>query len=94
MGRQALALLKQLEAAAQAAEDLAEATRLVFQQHPQMAIFTSFPGLGELPAARLLAEIGDDFYSLRRRPRPQGVCWRRSGHTCEWQEASRAPPQG
>jgi transposase len=25
-----------------------------------MAIFTSFPGLGELPAARLLAEIGDD----------------------------------
>src|SRR6266700_4916446 len=60
MGRQALALLKQLEAAAQAADDLAEATRVVFQQHPQMAIFTSFPGLGELPAARLLAEIGDD----------------------------------
>ncbi len=52
--------LKQLEAAAQAADDLAEATRLVFQQHPQMAIFTSFHGLGELPAARLLAEIGDD----------------------------------
>src|SRR6266852_4866975 len=60
MGRQALALLKQLEAAAQAADDLAEATRLVFQQHPQMAIFASFPRLGELPAARLVAEIGDD----------------------------------
>jgi transposase len=60
MGHQALALLKQLEAAAQAADDLAEATRLVFQQHPQVAIFTSFPGLGELPAARLLAKIGDD----------------------------------
>ena len=60
MGHQALALLKQLDAAAQAADDLAEATRLVFHQHPQMAIFTSFPGLGELPAARLLAEIGDD----------------------------------
>ena len=60
MGRQSLALLKQLEAAAQAADDLAEATRVVFQQHPQVAIFTSFPGLGELPAARLLAEIGDD----------------------------------
>ena len=42
-------------------DDLAEATpRVVFQQHPQMAIFTSFPGLGELPAVRLLAEIGDD----------------------------------
>jgi transposase len=60
MRRQALALLAQLEAAARAADDLAEATRLVFQQHPQMAIFTSFPGLGELPGARLLAEIGDD----------------------------------
>ena len=52
MGHQALALLKQLEAATQAADDLAAATRLVFQQHPQMVIFTSFPGLGELPAAR------------------------------------------
>jgi len=37
MGCQALALLKQLEAAAQAADDLAEATRLVFQQHPRVA---------------------------------------------------------
>jgi transposase len=60
MGRQALALLRQLEAAAQAADELAEATRVVFQQHPQMAIFTSFPGLGELPAARLLAEMASD----------------------------------
>src|SRR5919204_6431888 len=59
MGRQALALLVQLEAAAQAEEDLAEATRLLFRQHPDAAIFTSFPGLGELPGARLLAEIGD-----------------------------------
>jgi transposase len=60
MGKQALALLKQLEAAAEAADDLAVATRAVFQQHPDAAILVSFPGLGELPAARLLAEIGDD----------------------------------
>jgi transposase len=60
MGRQALALLKQLEAAAQAEDELAEATRTVFQQHPDAAIFTSFPGLGEIPSAWLLAEIGDD----------------------------------
>src|SRR3984893_2925802 len=33
MGRQALALLKQLEAAAQAEDELAEAARVVFQQH-------------------------------------------------------------
>jgi transposase len=60
MGQQATALLKQLEAAAQAAEGLAEATRQVFRQHPDAAILTGFPGLGELPAARLLAELGDD----------------------------------
>jgi transposase len=53
-------LLKQLEAAAQAEAELAEATRIVFQQHPDAAIFTSFPGLGEIPSARLLGEIGDD----------------------------------
>ena len=60
MGRQTLALLKQLEAAAQAEDELAEATRVVFRQHADSTIYTSFPGLGELPAARLLAEIGDD----------------------------------
>jgi len=76
MGRQALALLKQLEAAAQAADDLAEATRLVFQQHPQMAIFTSFPGLGELPAARLLAEIGA---TLRQELRGEDSVFRQGG---------------
>jgi transposase len=60
MGQQALALLVQLNAAAEAEDALAEATRAMFQQHPDSTIFTSFPGLGELPAARVLAEIGDD----------------------------------
>lgn len=60
MGQQALALLMQLTAAAQAEDALAEATRTAFQEHPDSAIFTSFPGLGELPAARVLGEIGDD----------------------------------
>ena len=36
-----------------------------------MAIFTSFPGLGELPAARLLAEIGDDATRFADARRPQ-----------------------
>jgi hypothetical protein len=60
MGRQVLALLKQLEAACQAAEELTEATVAHLHQHPNAAILLSFPGLGELPAARVLAEIGDD----------------------------------
>jgi transposase len=60
MGRQALALLRQLEAACQAADELADATIAHLHQHPDAAIFLSFPGLGALPAARVLAEIGDD----------------------------------
>jgi transposase len=32
----------------------------MFRQPPDAAILTSFPGLGELPAARVLAEIGAD----------------------------------
>jgi transposase len=60
LGRQALALLKQLEAACQAADELAEAVAAQFRQHPDAAIIVSFPGVGDLLGARLLAEIGDD----------------------------------
>jgi len=60
MGRQVRGLLTQLNAAARAENALADATRVALQQHPDSAILTSFPGLGELPAARVLAEIGDD----------------------------------
>ena len=60
LGHQALALLTQLEAACQAADTLAEAVAAQFSQHPDAAIIASFPGLGDLTGARLLAEIGDD----------------------------------
>lgn len=60
MGRQALALLRQLDAACQAADELAEATAAAFSQHPDAQIIASFPGLGEIAGARILAEIGDD----------------------------------
>ena len=53
-------MLKQLEAACQAADALAEAVAAQFSQHPDAAIIASFPGLGDLTGARLLAEIGDD----------------------------------
>ncbi|HWG65367.1 MAG TPA: transposase, partial [Streptosporangiaceae bacterium] len=59
-GRQAQALLLQLDAACLAADQLAEATHEVFSQHPDAAIITSFPGLGDLTGACVLAEIGDD----------------------------------
>jgi transposase len=60
MGIQLGALLRQLDAACTAAEELAEAAIAHFEQHPDAAIITSFPGLGNLAGARALAEIGDD----------------------------------
>ncbi|MET8538275.1 IS110 family transposase [Streptomyces sp. NPDC005065] len=60
MGRQTLALLRQMEAACTSADDLAEAAVESFEKHPDAEIITSFPGLGTLSGARVLAEIGDD----------------------------------
>jgi hypothetical protein len=60
MGRQTLALLGQLDAACAAAADLERATTESFNLHPDAGIITSFPGLGALTGARVLAEIGDD----------------------------------
>jgi transposase len=60
MGRQALALLSQLNAACAAADDLERAAIESFNQHPDAGIITSFPGLGALTGARVLAETGDD----------------------------------
>ena len=60
MGRQALALLGQLDAACAAAADLEHAAVESSNLHPDAGIITSFPGLGALTGARVLAEIGDD----------------------------------
>jgi transposase len=60
MGRQAIALLRQLDAACASADELEAAVTESFNQHPDAAIITSFPGLGALTGARVLAEIGDD----------------------------------
>ena len=60
MGHQALALLRQLDAACTSADDLEQAAIESFNQHPDAEIITSFPGLGPLTGARVLAEIGDD----------------------------------
>ncbi len=60
MGRQALALLRHLDAACASAEDLEHAAIESFNQHPDAGIITSFPGLGPLTGARVLAETGDD----------------------------------
>jgi len=60
MGIQLSALLRQFDAACAAADELAEAASAHFEQHRDAEIITSFPGLGNLTGARVLAEIGDD----------------------------------
>jgi transposase len=60
MGRQTLALLRQLDAACASADDLEQAAAESFNQHPDAGIITSFPGIGALTGARVLAETGDD----------------------------------
>ncbi len=59
-GRQALALLRQLDTACTNAEELAAAAVEHFDKHPDAEIITSLPGLGSITGARVLAEIGDD----------------------------------
>ncbi|MEU5272933.1 IS110 family RNA-guided transposase [Streptomyces hygroscopicus] len=60
LGKQMLALLRQLDAACTATDELAEAVEASFRQHPDAEIILSFPGLGPQTGARVLAEIGDD----------------------------------
>jgi transposase len=60
MGQQALALLATLNIECRSVEELGEATAKAFQQHPDYAIITSFPGLADNIGARVLAELGDD----------------------------------
>lgn len=60
MGHQTTALVRQLDAACRAADDLAEAAAEAFAQHPDAEILSSFPGIGPLTGARVLGEIGDD----------------------------------
>lgn len=59
-GAQVSALVLQLTAAAAAAEQLLARSEQVFNEHPDAAIITSFPGLGDITGARVLAELGDD----------------------------------
>ena len=60
MGQQTLAHLRTLDAAVSNTIELEHALGEAFDQHPDAAILTSFPGLGTVLGARILGEIGDD----------------------------------
>lgn len=59
MGQQALRLLATLNTECASVEELDQAATEAFRQHPDHAIITSFPGIGETTGARVFAEIGD-----------------------------------
>jgi transposase len=60
MGKQTLVLLAALNTACVSVDDLGRASAELFKRHPDYAIITSFPGLGDSTGTRVLAEIGDD----------------------------------
>ncbi|RIR06412.1 IS110 family transposase [Mycobacteroides abscessus] len=60
MGIQLEALLVQFDAACRASDALETAARDHFERHPDATVIASFPGMGTLLGARVLAEIGDD----------------------------------
>lgn len=60
MGIQALTLLSTLDTECRNVDQLGQACATAFAQHPDYAIITSFPGLGDTAGARVLAELGDD----------------------------------
>lgn len=60
MGSQASALLATLNTECVNADNLNESAAEAFRNHPDYAVITNFPGLGEATGARVLAEIGDD----------------------------------
>lgn len=91
-GHQLLALLKQLDATREAADDLAEAATAAFHQHADSEILLSFPGLGPMLGARVLAELGDRPGTVRRRQGAEVVRRIRPHHAGLRQEAVRRPP--
>jgi transposase len=60
MGVQALACLDMLDLACATVDALAGHIEDAFRGHPQAKVYLSFPGVGVLTGARLLAKIGDD----------------------------------
>ena len=65
-----------------------------FDQHPDAEIITSFPGLGPLTGARVLAEIGDDRSRFADAQATQGLRRRRAHHPRQRQKPDRHAPAG
>lgn len=94
MGQQTAALLRQLDAACQSSDTLADATETTFLAHPDAPIITSLPGLSVTSGARVLAEIGDDrtrFADAKGLKAYAGAASVTTGHQAEAASWSPAP---
>jgi hypothetical protein len=60
MGAQLAGLVAQLDAICGTVDALSDAAEASFVAQPTASVISSFPGVGALTGARLLAEIGDD----------------------------------
>lgn len=60
MGTQAMATLSVLNQICATVDDLTETLHTAFTMHEHAPLYLSFPGVGPLVGARLLADIGDD----------------------------------
>jgi len=94
MGRQALVLLRQLDAAYASADDLEHAAAESFNQHPDAGIITSFPGLGPLTGARVLAETGNDRSRFQDAKGLKAYAGEAPITRASGQEQVRHPPEG
>lgn len=60
MGQRMLTTLAMVDHACRILDELTEQVSDAFLEHPDAPVYLSFPGVGSLTGARLLAEIGDD----------------------------------
>lgn len=94
MGHQALALLGQLNAACEAADDLEHAAIEAFEQHADAEIITSFPGLGRHSPAPAYSPRSVTTEPGSKTARSQGLRRRRAHHPRQRQVHNRLPPPG
>lgn len=94
LGQQTAALLRQLNTACHNADQLEEATAQAFDEHPDSPIIRSFPGLGSLTGARVLAEIGDDRTRFANASSLKVYAGSGPGHPGQWQKLRGHEPTG
>lgn len=95
MRHHATDLLTQLDATIASAQALWTHIDTLTEQHPHIAIYRSFPGMGPLLAARLFAELGDDPHRFLTSRNLRAFCAATADHLGQRHlSQGQPPPQG